>query len=305
MTQTCLSHKQRLLVAGTLFGMFFGAGNLIFPVHLGQLAGRQFLPAAIGFILTAVGIPILGVAAIGNTHSRGLQDLSRRVGHRYSYFFTCLLYLTIGPFFAIPRCATTSFTAGVRPLLGTQLFRTDYAVFVFADLLCAGVCIFHSSRQHHALDRKNHQSAVSSVSRRSDCDCPASSEHRGFSGNSRCLLSEWSFLFRALQGYETMDAIAGLAFGIVVISVIRQMGVREDSTIAKEVLHSGMLAGLLMAFIYLLTILIGVQSLGQLNFQKTAALPLPDCRLLPWTDGLLDPRHRDHIRLPQDLHRAL
>lgn len=50
MTQTCLSHKQRLLVAGTLFGMFFGAGNLIFPVHLGQLAGRQFLPAAIGFI---------------------------------------------------------------------------------------------------------------------------------------------------------------------------------------------------------------------------------------------------------------
>lgn len=89
MTQTCLSHKQRLLVAGTLFGMFFGAGNLIFPVHLGQLAGRQFLPAAIGFILTAVGIPILGVAAIGNTHSEGLQDLSRRVGHRYSYFFTC------------------------------------------------------------------------------------------------------------------------------------------------------------------------------------------------------------------------
>ena len=121
MTQTCLSHKQRLLVAGTLFGMFFGAGNLIFPVHLGQLAGRQFLPAAIGFILTAVGIPILGVAAIGSTHSEGLQDLSRRVGHRYSYFFTCLLYLTIGPFFAIPRCATTSFTAGVRPLLGTQL----------------------------------------------------------------------------------------------------------------------------------------------------------------------------------------
>ena len=68
MTQTCLSHKQRLLVAGTLFGMFFGAGNLIFPVHLGQLAGRQFLPAATGFILTAVGIPILGVAAIGSTH---------------------------------------------------------------------------------------------------------------------------------------------------------------------------------------------------------------------------------------------
>ena len=141
MTQTCLSHKQRLLVAGTLFGMFFGAGNLIFPVHLGQLAGRQFLPAAIGFILTAVGIPILGVAAIGSTHSEGLQDLSRRVGHRYSYFFTCLLYLTIGPFFAIPRCATTSFTAGIRPLLGTQLSEQTM-LFLFSLIFFALVFVF-------------------------------------------------------------------------------------------------------------------------------------------------------------------
>ena len=85
MNKKHLSLHQRLLVAATLFGMFFGAGNLIFPVHLGQLAGRQFLPAAIGFILTAVGIPILGVAAIGSTHSEGLQDLSRRVGHRYTF----------------------------------------------------------------------------------------------------------------------------------------------------------------------------------------------------------------------------
>ena len=67
-----LSLKQRLLVAATLFGMFFGAGNLIFPVHLGQLAGHNLVPATVGFILTAVGIPILGVAAIGNTHSDGL-----------------------------------------------------------------------------------------------------------------------------------------------------------------------------------------------------------------------------------------
>ena len=81
--------------------------------------------------------------------------------------------------------------------------------------------------------------------------------------------------FSALsQGYETMDAIAGLAFGIVVISVIRQMGVREDSTIAKEVLHSGMLAGLLMAFIYVLTILIGVQSLGQFELSENGGIAL-------------------------------
>ena len=104
-----LTYQQRLLVAMTLFGMFFGAGNLIFPVHLGQLAGRNAWLAMIGFIITAVTIPVLAVAAIGFTHSDGLQKLADKVGKKYSLFFTCLLYLTIGPLFAIPRCATVSF----------------------------------------------------------------------------------------------------------------------------------------------------------------------------------------------------
>ena len=110
-----LTIKQRVLVAGTLFGMFFGAGNLIFPVHLGQLAGYNVIPAIIGFVITAVSIPILGVAAIGITHSDGLQTLANKVGRGYGYVFTSLLYLTIGPFFAIPRCASTSFTTGILP----------------------------------------------------------------------------------------------------------------------------------------------------------------------------------------------
>ena len=132
-----LTLNQKILVATTLFGMFFGAGNLIFPVHLGQLAGRNVLPAMIGFIITAVGIPILGVAAIGNTHSDGLQALASKVGPRYGVVFTCLLYLTIGPFFAIPRCATTSFTTGVAPMLGG--IPESAALFVFSLLFFAVV----------------------------------------------------------------------------------------------------------------------------------------------------------------------
>ena len=71
MTTKKLTRRQRILVATTLFGMFFGAGNLIFPVHLGQMAGSNVIPAIIGFIITAVGIPIFGVAAIGVTHADG------------------------------------------------------------------------------------------------------------------------------------------------------------------------------------------------------------------------------------------
>ena len=144
MKQTRLTHKQRILVATTLFGMFFGAGNLIFPVHLGQIAGYNVVPAMIGFIITAVGIPILGVAAIGNTHSDGLQALSTKVGKHYGYVFTCLLYLTIGPFFAIPRCATTSFTTGIAPMLGDGVSEA-MVLFVFS-LVFFAVVLFLSLR---------------------------------------------------------------------------------------------------------------------------------------------------------------
>ena len=139
MTTKKLTLRQKILVAGTLFGMFFGAGNLIFPVHLGQMAGQNALPAIIGFIITAVGVPILGVAAIGVTHSDGLQTLSGKVGKGYGIFSTCLLYLTIGPLFAIPRCATVSFTTGITPLLGAdspeRLYLLLFSAVFFAFVL--------------------------------------------------------------------------------------------------------------------------------------------------------------------------
>ena len=72
--KTKLNSREYVTVASMLFGMFFGAGNLIFPVHLGQMAGQNALPAIIGFTITAVGIPILGVAAIG-VRQRPLQKI--------------------------------------------------------------------------------------------------------------------------------------------------------------------------------------------------------------------------------------
>ena len=274
MTTKKLTLRQKILVAGTLFGMFFGAGNLIFPVHLGQMAGQNALPAIIGFIITAVGIPILGVAAIGVTHSDGLQTLSGKVGKGYGIFFTCLLYLTIGPLFAIPRCATVSFTTGITPLLGADsperlylllfsavffafvlffslrpgkitvwigkiinpLFLFFFAVLMLAALLAPGAAV----------------SAVEPVDAyRSDAFFPA-----------------------LIEGYGTMDAIAGLAFGIVVIDVIRRMGVDNDDTIAEDVLSSGLLTGALMALIYVVSIVVGAQSRGLFELSENGGIAL-------------------------------
>lgn len=271
---THLTWKQRILVAGTLFGMFFGAGNLIFPVHLGQLAGRNLIPAMIGFIITAVGIPILGVAAIGNTHSDGLQALSEKISRRYSYFFTVLLYLTIGPFFAIPRCATTSFTTGIEPVIGSRL-PEPFALFIFS-LVFFALVLFFSLRPGNitlwigkiinplflfflsvlVIAALLHPGAAVSAIQ------PADSYQSGA-------------LFSAMaEGYATMDAIAGLAFGIIVIDVIRQMGAKEDAAIAKDVMRSGILTGLLMALIYVLTILVGAQSRGLFETSENGGIAL-------------------------------
>ena len=274
MTTKKLTLRQKILVAGTLFGMFFGAGSLIFPVHLGQMAGQNALPAIIGFIITAVGVPILGVAAIGVTHSDGLQTLSGKVGKGYGIFFTCLLYLTIGPLFAIPRCATVSFTTGITPLLGADsperlylllfsavffafvlffslrpgkitvwigkiinpLFLFFFAVLMLAALLAPGAAV----------------SAVEPVEAyRSDAFFPA-----------------------LIEGYGTMDAIAGLAFGIVVIDVIRRMGVGNDDAIAEDVLSSGLLTGALMALIYVVSIVVGAQSRGLFELSENGGIAL-------------------------------
>jgi len=259
-----LTLKQKILVAGTLFGMFFGAGNLIFPVHLGQLAGANIIPAAIGFILTAVGIPILGVAAIGNTHSDGLQTLSNKVGKGYGYFFTMALYLTIGPFFAIPRCATVSFTTGVFPLFGEgadeplTLFLFSavfFAVVLAASLFPAKITVW-IGKIINPVFLVFLLILVISALLHPGTSIAAVTPADGYTTGAAALFSGF------IEGYGTMDAIAGLAFGIVVIDIIRGMGVKEDGAVARDVLGSGILTGILMAVIYVLTILMGTQSRG-------------------------------------------
>ena len=137
MTVKKLTMRQKILVAGTLFGMFFGAGNLIFPVHMGQLAGSSFWPAIIGFLVTGAGLPLLAVAALGISRSSGLYELASKVGKPYSMFFTCALYLTIGPFFAIPRCATTSYTVGLERILPEGHARLYLFLFTLAFFIAA------------------------------------------------------------------------------------------------------------------------------------------------------------------------
>lgn len=261
--KTKLSFRELLAVGSMLFGLFFGAGNLIFPASMGQLAGSQVLAASAGLLVTGVGLPLLGVAALGISREEGLLELSSRVGKGYGLFFTCLLYLTIGPFFAIPRCATVSYTVGIQQLL-PQGGAVALAVF---SLLFFGAVLFFSLRPGEILTWVGKVLTplflcflavlvlrALSAPMASVADIPPAGSYR-----------DAAFSTGLLEGYNTMDALASLAFGIIVVNAIRSLGVREPGAVARDTVRAGVFSSLLMAVIYLLVTVVGAQSRGQLE----------------------------------------
>lgn len=257
-----LSFKEYVYVASMLFGMFFGAGNLIFPVFMGQHAGSNVWIATIGFLITGVGIPLLAVAALGMSRSNGLYEMSSKVGKPYAMFFTCLLYLTIGPFFAIPRCATTSFTVGMEHLLpensNTGLYLLLFSLAFFAAAL------FFALRPGKILTWIGKilnpfflvfLGILVIVALISPSASIGSVEPVGDYA-SKPLFTGF------LEGYNTMDALAGLAFGIVVVQVIRDLGIEEPGSVAASTVRSGIFSCLFMGLIYLAVTIVGTQSRG-------------------------------------------
>ena len=256
-----LRFRDIIFVASMLFGMFFGAGNLIFPASMGQLAGSNMWQAAAGFLITGVGLPLLGVAALGISREESLLELSSRVGKRYGLFFTCALYLAIGPFLAIPRCATVSFTVGVERILPSEM--QTIALVVFSAVFFAAT-LFFSLRPGEILTWVGKvlnplflcllgvlviRAVISPMGEISEI--PASGAYESA-----------AFFTGMLEGYNTMDVLAGLAFGIVVVDVIRSLGVKEPAEVAGNTVKAGAFSALLMAVIYVLVTVVGAQSRG-------------------------------------------
>ena len=269
-----LTVKETVYVASMLFGMFFGAGNLIFPVKMGQMSGSNVWLAILGFLITGVGLPLLGVAALGISRSGGLYDLSCKVDRRYAMFFTCLLYLTIGPFFAIPRCATTSFTVGLEAMIPAAadsrlwLFLFTVAFFGVAlwfslfpgkiltwvgKILTPAFLAFLAVLVIVALVSPTVD--VSSVVPEGD-------------------YVSHPFPTGFLEGYNTMDALAGLAFGIVVVQTIRGLGVSEPDAVAASTVRAGVFSCLFMAAIYVAVTLVGTLSRGVFQTAENGGIAL-------------------------------
>lgn len=255
-----LTIKEYIYIGSMLFGMFFGAGNLIFPVSMGQLSGNNAWLAIFGFLITGVGLPLLGVAALGISKSSGLYELSSKAGGAYAMFFTVALYLTIGPFFAIPRCATTSFTVGLEQLLPNNENLWLYLlIFSIVFFISATIFSLYPAKILTWIGKILNPIflifliILVVVVMFSKTDANLTNEAMGNYINK-------PFVTGFLEGYNTMDALASLAFGIVVVKVIYDLGVDDSNVVAKSTLKSGIISCLLMAVIYIAVTFVGVRS---------------------------------------------
>ena len=268
-----LSLSECVLVGSMLFGMFFGAGNLIFPVHMGQEAGSSIFSANIGFMLTAIGLPFLGVIAMGISRCNGLFELAGRVGVPYAHFMTVLLYLTIGPLFALPRTGAVSFEIGLAGQLDPSVQTVALAVFTAAFYIIA---LLFSLRPGKILTWIGKflnplfliflailliTAVISPMG-----DPSAMPVQDSYAGDA--------FSKGLTEGYNTMDALASLAFGVIVIQALRGLGLQKPSDIAVGTLKAGVVVVILMGIIYTFLSYLGAASLGKFELSANGGIAL-------------------------------
>lgn len=246
-------------VIGTmLFGLYFGAGNLIFPIQLGQLAGTNFWFGLIGFLVTAIGLPFLGILAIGLSGSNGLRDLASRVHPLFGVIFSLALYLTIGPFFAIPRTATVPFVVGFEPYIQAEHTTLLLALFSFVFF---AIVYYFSLNPAKIMDYIGKYLTPAFLIVLFILIITSIIKPMGHFQQPMGDYIDSAFMTGFKEGYNTMDALASLAFGIVVINAIKSAGISDRKEIAKATWKSGIFAMALMTLIYGLITYMGASSI--------------------------------------------
>ena len=160
MKQT-LSIRKYLLIGSLIFGMLFGAGNLIFPAHLGQMAGAHWLAATGGFLFSGVLLPLMALLAISITRAKGIYDLARPNGHWYALLFLILVHATLWPLFATPRTSTVPYTIGFASHIPANL---NWVGLLIYSAIFFGLVYYFSSKETASKNSISFGSTCSSVS---------------------------------------------------------------------------------------------------------------------------------------------
>lgn len=265
-----LRKKDMIPVCFMLFSLFFGAGNLIFPPYLGQSAGEYAFAAMIGFLVTAVVLPVLGVVVVARFE--GLDRLGQKVGKRFGIVFTVLIYLSIGPGLGIPRAASVPFEMAFAPYLpdgsNSTIWMAVYSLVFFM------VAMWLSLTPGKLVDRIGKFLTptllilllVLFVGFLLRGEVNVAQAREGYENAA--------FLKGFTEGYNTMDTIAALNFGLVIATTLGSFGLKEKKEIMRHTVLAGVCAGTILAIVYAMLSYMGMCSSGVYDLPDNGAQTL-------------------------------
>lgn len=267
---TTLKTRDLMALGFMTFALFLGAGNIIFPPIVGLAAGEHLWSAALGFLLTGVGLPLITVVALARVGG-GLQTVTAPVGRVAGALLGVAVYLTIGPLFATPRTATVSFELGVAPFLGgdSSWGLLAYTVVYFGLVML--LSLFPGK-------------LVDTIGK---LITPVLILALVVLGSAAFLLPAGSLLASApdyhstslalgqgfVQGYQTMDALAALVFGIVIVNAIKDQGVTDERLHTRYTIIAALIAATGLGLVYVSLIYLGATS-GSLTPDATTGVAI-------------------------------
>ena len=261
-----MSLQKNFVIGLMLFALFLGAGNIIFPPLLGQMAGNELIAAMTGFLIAGVGLPLVAVLAIANAGG-GLQSIAGRVSPWFGVVFTMIVYMAIGPLFGIPRTATVSYEIGVVPFLPGSIADSQWPLLVFTIIFFA-LTVALALNPAKLVDRVGKvltpvlfivigALAIKSILTPMGEIGQAQGDYQG------------NAFFRSfIEGYLTMDVIAALVFGIVVINALKAEGVTESRAVMKAMIVAGVIAAVGLALVYIALSYVGATSPEAIGLQE-------------------------------------
>ena len=266
-----LSRKDLGIVSLMLFSLFFGAGILIFPPFLGQSAGTSSWIAMLGFFITAVGFPIMGVVAVAK--SKGLHALAKRVNPVFAVVFTVLIYLSIGPCLGIPRAGSLPFEMAVQPFLEGTSISPSIARLIYT-LVFFAIAYWLCSTQAKLVDRLGKVLTPILLTLITIVFISALVNPIGSYGSPTGEYLTSPFIKGFLEGYQTMDTIEALNFGILISMAIRSKGISEEKAVIKTSIKAGFIAGSILMAVYAALCHLGASAGGRFEAAENGAQTL-------------------------------
>lgn len=246
-----------LLALGFMtFALFLGAGNIIFPPSAGMAAGEQIWPAAIGFLLTGVGLPLLTVVALARVGG-GMDRLTAPLGRGAGIVLAVAVYLAIGPLFATPRTAVVSFEMGIAPFTG----QSALALFSYT-LAFFGAALFLVLNPGQLVNRVGKFITPVLLAALLVLGGAALFSPAGEIGVTAESYQATPLLKGFLEGYLTMDTLGALVFGIVIATAIRDRGVSDPALVTRYSMIAGVIAAIGLSLVYVALFYLGATSQG-------------------------------------------